>query len=89
MNPIIDGGPAFPHKPTHSQSAGTDGWSIVTPGDYPGMSLRDYFAAKWMQGWIACPNAADATYATGAKWAYEMADAMLEARAAIAKVETK
>ena len=46
-----------------------------------GMNLRDYFAAKAMQGNIAASESGgyiDLNIA--AKWAYEMADAMMEAR---------
>lgn len=53
-----------------------------------GMSLRDYFAAKALQGWLASypadavhPAAAGNT-AQVAQMAYIMADAMLEARGA-------
>lgn len=65
--PINTGGPAFPH--------------ITESGKYvyeEGMTLRDYFAAKAMQGMSdsGCSNAAIA------KCAYEMADAMLKAREA-------
>lgn len=43
-----------------------------------GMTLRDYFAARAMQGALA---AGDECSTTGlAAWAYNMADAMLEAR---------
>ena len=43
-----------------------------------GMTLRDYFAAKAMQGLLASEvNAPLKTFATKA---YEMADAMMEAR---------
>lgn len=47
----------------------------------PGMSLRDYFAAKAMQGKLSNPEwlASDARTATEA---YAMADAMLRAREA-------
>lgn len=63
------GGPAFP--------------SIVYDNDYEvyftegGMILRDYFAAKAMQGFCAggCTNTQDI-----AKAAYIVADAMLKAR---------
>lgn len=45
---------------------------------YSGMTLRDYFAAKAMQGALA---AGDESSTTGlAAWAYNMADAMLDAR---------
>ena len=42
------------------------------------MTLRDYFAAKAMQGALACPN----TINVSATTAYKMADAMLQARKA-------
>jgi hypothetical protein len=44
-----------------------------------GMTLRDYFAAKAMQGLLACPQG-DGTKESYAKWVYEYADAMLKAR---------
>ena len=43
-----------------------------------GMTLRDYFAAKAMQGWATNPDSGCADKV--AEWAYCMADAMLEAR---------
>jgi len=47
-----------------------------------GMSLRDYFAAKAMQGLIAQSNgtALGSRPGAGAKFAYEMADAMMRER---------
>jgi hypothetical protein len=63
--------PAFPNEVGYKHQQG-------------GMTLRDYFAAKAMQGLIASPrgtpdgsNATDEYYA---KCAYIMADAMLKAR---------
>lgn len=57
--------PAFPHSRLGS--------------DADGMTLRDYFAAKALQGLLACPEV------RGKVWefvdlAYEYADAMLKAR---------
>ena len=52
------------------------------------IELRDYFAAKAMQGLYANPDYTDHTAAVCAKWAYEMADAMLAAREA-GKLEKK
>ena len=56
----------------------------------PGMSLRDYFAAKAMQGYLANPWQAQELDSTGdssreqmatvAEISYVMADAMLKAR---------
>jgi hypothetical protein len=52
--------------------------------DETGMTLRDYFAAKAMQGLIASPRGTpdgrDATDTYYAKCAYLMADAMMAAR---------
>ena len=76
------GGPAFPqHDPVaneFSRKYGTD----------RGMTLRDYFAAKAMQGMFANPeDGHDADLETYDEYvkeisrcAYKMADAMLEAR---------
>jgi len=61
--PINDGGPAFP---VPYEFMGT------------GMSLRDYFAAKAMQGMLADPDVTPNMRT--AQTAYEMADAMLRAR---------
>ena len=68
MSTIEDGGPAFP-----LQSIGPD----FAPG-YAGMTLRDYFAAKAMQGLIVGVDKPRTDYI--ARAAYEMADAMLAAR---------
>jgi hypothetical protein len=48
--------------------------------DMTGMTLRDYFAAKAMQGILADPNTPEIMDIAGA--AYEVADAMLKAREA-------
>lgn len=49
-----------------------------------GMTLRDYFAAKAMQGILANPGQLDSLNADAIKWvtndSYRMADAMLAAR---------
>ncbi|QLG90420.1 hypothetical protein HZF02_26695 [Pseudomonas yamanorum] len=47
-----------------------------------GMSLRDYFAAKAMQGWTSNPLPNDSSIQDVAAWAYRQADAMLAARSA-------
>lgn len=71
MNQSKDGGAAFPQ-------------SDVNLLNYEaGMSLRDYFAAKAMQGWLATfvdtrPGSRTAQGVAG--FAYEIADAMLKAR---------
>ncbi len=76
MSTIDNGGPAFP----------------VGSGDMRdpvGMTLRDYFAAKAMQGdWAAqgaacgmfVPDSDDDLFARSARMYYRMADAMLAAR---------
>lgn len=64
--------PAFPHHFTQD--------SI---GDCSGMDLRDYFAAKAMQGLLAQSQgtAFRSPKEHAAAYAYSMADAMLKARA--------
>ena len=80
MNKIKDGGPAFP-LPVGDQEC-----CPRFESGYGGMSLRDYFAAKAMQAYMAAHLAAG-TYDESAEfdrevsaWSYETADAMLEAR---------
>ena len=62
-------GPAFPTTTEHGFNCGE-----------PGMSLRDYFAAKAMQGFLTAEYASTYRPEVWAKDAYEMADAMLKAR---------
>jgi hypothetical protein len=67
MSTINDGGPAFP----------------VGSGDMRdpvGMTLRDYFAAKAMQGLFAAGGGVTRGAEEWARLAYTMADAMLAAR---------
>lgn len=83
MSAINDGGPAFPREDYQTDGA---------PGQR-GMSLRDYFAAKAMQGelaamvdpeGVACAvelDAPDGTLSRLAEHWYRLADAMLAARA--------
>ena len=76
MSEINTGGPAFPFN-----------WE--TKGEFwaMGMSLRDYFAAKAMQGLMTRQDGAGFDFARApddakrvALWAYDLADAMLKAR---------
>lgn len=62
------GGPAFPVPGLHEDES------------FNGMTLRDYFAAKALQGLCADPNTADAKRADLVAECYELADAMLAAR---------
>lgn len=83
MSEIETGGPAFPCMPP--QYAGT-GCATGYPYPEAGMTLRDYFAAACLQGYIAGfahtqknginPDMQDAI----AGGMYSMADAMLKAR---------
>jgi hypothetical protein len=65
------GGPAFPQVELDRLTG--------NPCDqYLGMTLRDYFAAKVIDGLLDhCP-----TYTVAAEEAYKLADAMLKARSA-------
>jgi hypothetical protein len=76
MSDTDTGGPAFPTT------------EVAMMRSLQGMTLRDYFAAKAMQGLISCPDwregagedvGIDASDYT-ARTAYMMADAMLKAR---------
>lgn len=69
-----NGSPAFPF----GQISGVTG--LPVNGFYdPGMSLRDYFAAKAMQGALANPEVKETARARS-EWAYEIADAMMRER---------
>ena len=68
MSNIETGGPAFPFSCQGETTA---------PEIYYGMTLRDYFASKAMQGLYARVNWSCADVA---KRAYEQADAMLKER---------
>lgn len=76
MSAVHGGGPAFPHDQIHDQ---------MTPFRHldaqPGMTLRDYFAAKAMQGMCADPSFAPTRYGDIADRAYLLADAMIAERA--------
>lgn len=68
------GGPAFP-----APEAGED--LFGQRAAYTGMDLRDYFAARAMNGLVAsCTSDQAISPKLVAGWAYEMADAMLKAR---------
>lgn len=47
---------------------------------HPGMTLRDYFAAKAMQGFMTNGQFTDREWSGEAEAAYRVADAMLKAR---------
>jgi len=66
MSNTNNGGPAFPV-------------ADLSKNQCPGMSLRDYFAGKAMQAEILNCNNQSPDEGI-AKWAYKMADAMLDAR---------
>ena len=61
-----------------------DGGSAFPSADNPGMSLRDYFAAKAMQGMLANPKLQEQILKAGQSWieesAWAVADAMIDVR---------
>ena len=82
MSAVNYGGPAFP---TNQQE---DANFNVLQYASPGMNLRDYFAIKALQGWLASygPDAAhpalNETHTDRlAEHSYTLADAMIKARA--------
>lgn len=80
MSKADDGGPAFPHVMCQEHGGGS--WTTK-----PGLSLRDYFAAAALTGYLAWspPSGGQTEPARAAEKAYLYADAMLAARAAEAK----
>ena len=79
---INTGGPAFPCPPneTAKKQCEAAGVNYYAP---TGMTLRDYLAAKAMQGELASQNGGDYEWRDHEKLArhcYNIADAMLEAR---------
>lgn len=70
------GGPAFPCEGGQRVTVGND-LRKTLPSQ--GMSMRDYFAAKAMQS-ILSVRLPDDELGTAARYAYAVADAMLEAR---------
>ena len=70
---IEDGGPAFP-QPNQAHPGNSN------PGDGPGMTLRDYFAAKAMQALINPIGEAFDRLTEVPEYAYQIADAMIRAR---------
>ncbi len=70
------GGPAFP-----CEMLGVDRLGVTHRMPGQGMTLRDYFAAKAMQGLMSCSKWNDHVRPDSiAEEAYIMADAMLKAR---------
>lgn len=83
MAKINDGGPAFPAKVSVNRDSGELKPHQFGNNDFctPGLSLRDYFAAKAMQGAFTSPiEASKEGQAYIAMHAYRMADAMIAAR---------
>ena len=77
MSTQDNGGAAFPAQPILHMPGGAT--MMTTQG---GMTLRDYFAAKALQGFAGLKQAPTYKdeYEMLASTAYRMADAMLEAR---------
>jgi hypothetical protein len=81
-----NGGPAFPAQVDNNTDEEVEGFldEVVMPGarhQYSGMTLRDYFAAKAVQGMLACSNQPQSGADMFARDAYSIADAMLAERA--------
>ena len=78
-----NGGSAFPHG---VEERNYDVYGDLKQSEYTdaGMTLRDYFAAKAMNAFVANPNilktALRADVVAVAEQAYKFADAMIEAR---------
>lgn len=66
---IEDGGPAYPHS-----FRDAEGHPLMHQAG--GMTLRDHFAGRALANSAIC----DGNFVQNAKWAYQMADAMIAAR---------
>jgi len=76
--PINDGGPAFPSE----EQIRCNG-EVCDTRKFPGMTLRDYFAAAALQGIVSDPSLfvkSKRDVELVSRSAYEFADAMLKAR---------
>ena len=76
MSEIQTGGPAFPVSTQHPDNGHQDS---ANTWQFPGMTLRDYFAAKAMHALLVSYGTYQ--FDVRAIQAYEAADAMLKARA--------
>lgn len=75
MTKIDGGGPAFP-SPEQKRADG----EVVVYAE-PGMTLRDYFAAKVLVGTLSDPHGnQESSLRQIAEFCYELADHMLEVR---------
>lgn len=81
MNPdsLPNGGPAFPCDPFIASKPGHES---VAKRLAEGMTMRDYFASKALQGLCGSKAYAEAPYEVIAREAYQAADEMLKAREA-------
>lgn len=81
MSKKHDGGPAFPVSTRPEEVDGGYGHQDgPITYQFGGMTLRDYFAAKAMQGFMATGEEGSLHPQTVARAAYAHADAMLAAR---------
>ena len=82
--PINDGGPAFPTAATATTHGFyQDGQPCMTHyGSRSGITVRDYFAAKVLQGLVANPETRSIPDTVMADICYDLSDAMLKAREA-------
>jgi len=80
VNALDNGGPAFPVADPFACNAPKTMAEALRIAN--GMTLRDYFAAKAMQGSLAGKTFDFEEIELEAKMAYEISDAMLKARQA-------
>ena len=71
MSNQSDGGPAFPRSSGPAQEG-------VNTQAHPGMTLRDWFAGQALAGIMSSDGRPDGDQ-NKADWAYDIADAMIEA----------
>lgn len=73
-------GPAFPITSEYVIGYQDNGVPIYGKDTLPGMTLRDYFAAQALQGFLASSTMFDQSDPVVSTYAYRVADAMLAER---------
>ncbi|CAM7384354.1 hypothetical protein CICRMM096B_06180 [Citrobacter cronae] len=81
---IQEGGPAFPYQLANRSDSTMKVFGVDLPpgktADFGGMTLRDYFAARAMNGMCSHVDTWGMTVPQIAKRAYDLADEMLRVR---------
>lgn len=81
MNAIDRNPPAFPVEVSFGLEPGEPSQTGESKAQFPGMTLRDWFAGQALAGYCAAPDFKDPTLERLVGAAYKTAEAMLAERA--------